>query len=196
MMKNRMIFKDIHLWKEFIRKLLYPAILGSLIFDFTKFEANINYLLLGVSVIFYIVDYFYMTAVSRKYKAKEKPILPRQLCLDFFVAIMFMAIIYCINNSYYAWVLGFTLLIFISGWFYFKIKNETLSNVLFLSLIVISIIIIIIQILFENCCSCSSEKMIIWTYPLMVFLYGIISIVDYYDFSKKEKSCVAKNKTF
>jgi len=176
-MNNRIIFTDIQLVKGFVRNLLYPAILGSLIYDITRFEYTLEYFLKCITIVFYVADYFYMYYVitNDKNGESEKPLA---IFLDFIVAIFFMGIIYSIYKSHYICILILTALIFISALNYFK--NTKWSSPLILGLIAISLLTLIFQIIIFRCCSCDYEQTIVWTYPLLVLFYLLVMLIDYY----------------
>jgi len=80
---NRCIFKDLPLLDDFVSNLLYPAILGSLIYDIVKefddFNFNLNFdpdkcihfIFLLITAFFYIVDYLYMHYAFKLFKSDE-----------------------------------------------------------------------------------------------------------------------------
>jgi hypothetical protein len=83
MCENKGIFSDLILWDNFVSNLLYPAILGSLIYDIVKkigdFDLNLNFdpdkciqvIFLLITVVFYVIDYFYMHFAFKLFEFDE-----------------------------------------------------------------------------------------------------------------------------
>ena len=179
---KQVLFFDINLQNSFIRKLLYPAILGSLIYDLTKFEVNNEFLLMIITIIFYIIDDLYMTYVLEDYQpckeANNKKLKGSMVLVDFIVAALFMGIIYSIHKSNYFLILSCSVAIFILALFYFE--NTRTSLAIFLSLIITSIILLVVNILLVEYCKCNVKEVTDWIYSLMVFLYAVAVSIDYY----------------
>lgn len=182
MKTKRIIFFDLSLWNSFIRKLLYPAILGSLIYDLTRFDVNNEFYLMIITIIFYIIDDLYMTYVLEDYGPKiegnNKLLKPHMVFIDFLVAVLFMLIIYSIHKTSYYVVLSCTLAIFILALLYFE--NTRVSLTIFLLLITSSILLIVLEILMVSYCKCNINEVTDWIYSLMVFFYIVAISTDYY----------------
>jgi len=180
MSNNKFIFFDRSLWIHFISKLLYPAILGSLIYDFTKFEPNREYWLLFVTLVFYVIDYFYMHYTYKKCinsGKEDKKIGFLKLC-DFLVALAFILIIYSIHNSNYLFISYSTLFIFLITLIYDL--SDKCSNTIIGILFTSTTIIVFVQQLFFNCSCCSESGFNAWTYTFIIFLYAVAVSIDYY----------------
>jgi len=102
-MDKKGIFFDLQLWDDFVSNLLYPAILGSLIYEFTSFQLNIKYIFLLFTAIFYIVDYFYMHYAFEYFKNEYKRKLRscKMIWLDILDTLSFALIILFINKSFF-----------------------------------------------------------------------------------------------
>lgn len=182
-MKKPFVFFDKSIWDRFIRGLFYPALLGSLIYDFTNFEPNNKYLLLFITAIFYLTDYFYLTAVLDE--SPQKSDKPYKIFLDFFVAFLFGLIIYSIHYKEYYIISIASFLIFVSAFVYFP--NTKTSFGLFFSLIILSILIVCFQYMILNCCKCDIKIISTWIYSIMVFLYFVAVSIDSFTFNKNKK---------
>jgi len=143
MFKNKGIFFDLSLWDDFVSNLLYPAILGSLIYDFL-IESNcpnssgcVKRIFLGFTILFYFVDYFYMHCAFKVFKHRKcrenhnnKIKVTRTQCmiwLDFIDTISFAEIIFLINKSRYDLIIYPIFIVFIVEKLYFK---DQITNVI------------------------------------------------------------------
>jgi len=91
---------ELQLFDDFVSNLLYPAILGSLIYDLTKFELTKEYLFYFYTALFYSIDYMYMHYILNKIKSESRKKKLYMIILDFIVAIIFMAIIFSIHSLF------------------------------------------------------------------------------------------------
>lgn len=188
-MKNHKIISKYPLLDEFISNLLYPAILGSLIYDFTKVTLSREYLLLSITVIFYIVDYFYMHYALKDLKEKKLSMT----LIDLLVAFVFMIIIYSIHKLYqdsnnestlrYNLILLIslsTLIISNSAFIYYYV-NEKITIYIFILLFINSLIMVIQQLIIHcwNLWNWNLDDIITYSYTIMVFVYILEVIVDY-----------------
>jgi len=201
MFKNRGLFSDLSLWDDFVSSLLYPAILGSLIYEFTNFHLNIKYIFLLITLAFYVVDYFYLHYAYKEYirKSDKKLRTPSMIRLDFVVAFLFAVIILSINKifstsepsdsplfcsiisinvSYYFVILLSTLGIFIVACIYINDKD---SNNVFILLIINTIIIFSFRLLIISCSKCHNCYFEAFIYLILVILYTKVALDDYYN---------------
>jgi hypothetical protein len=203
MCKNRNIFCDITLWDDFVGNLLYPAILGSLIYEFTNFKSDQyeKYIFMFITAVFYIVDYFYMHYTYIQYKGKynEKVRTWKMIFLDFAVAVLFAIIILCINKifsktepynytvpflniSYYFVILLSTFLVFVIALCY--TEGGKCSDCIFYELIITSTVVLIFRCFILNCCK--DNTCCIWIFE--VIIYGVF--VALYVIAVNEDYCL------
>jgi len=186
--ENHIFFLDKNIANEFVRKLLYPAILGSLIYDFTNFKWNNDFILLSITLVFYLIDYFYWSIVDKEIRRKAE-IPSRIIWLDLGVAFLFMFIIYSIHacsshREFYYLISIWTFLIFVAAYFYLPNKTTTLK-IIFLGLILASIILFCIQYFNSNCCSCDIKKITNLIYSINIILYAAAIEIDYLTSNKQ-----------
>ena len=183
-MKNKFIFFDYSLWHKFIRDLLYPGILGSLIYDLAKFQFEHEFYLLIITTAFYVIDYFYMnyTLKNKVESCKARKIF--MLLLDLLIAVIFMCIIYAIHNQLYLRVLFLTFVISIGALIY-SVNNKH-SLIIIILLIVLSSLIVYFEYTITKFCQCNEFYLMFGAYSMIVFLYALAVTLDYY-YDKKLK---------
>lgn len=206
-MKNRCIFKDLQLWDEFVSNLLYPAILGSLIYDIVKefndfhlkqtdFDPNkcIKFIFLFITAVFYIVDYFYMHYAFKVFKSDkvkksniETEKVTRTRCmigLDILDTLSFAAIIIFINYLRYDFIIFPIMLIFLVEELYY-IKNPETEKCCIISIVSWVSIIILLSFFYYrisvNChtlSNCYNLNLLV-IYGLIVVIYATKAISFY-----------------
>ena len=136
MCKNKGIFYDLPLWDDFVSNLLYPAILGSLIYDLIKEIVNFNFdptdfnqdncikfIFLLITSVFYVIDYFYMHYAFKVFKSDKvkKSIVKTEkvtstrcmIWLDVLDTLSFAAIIIFVNQLRYDLIIFPIMLIYL-----------------------------------------------------------------------------------
>lgn len=200
MHRNCNIFCDITLWDNFVGNLLYPAILGSLIYEFTNFKSGEfdKNIFVFITTVFYIIDYFYMHYVYKQYVDKYKKTRTiKMIFLDFLVAFIFSLIIFLINRIFsktelcnsiflFSTINILTIIVFIIALCYSN--GSRLSKYIFWELIINSVIFFIFRLLIlyycnsNNCCHCLFEASI---YIIFVIQYlGAVIKDSYLDHAK------------
>ena len=176
-MKNRIhfIFSNTILLEKFIRELVYPAILGSLLYELVNLRCNWQYYLLLATAFFYSTDYFYMNSALTKKKEFEL----KNILMDGAVALLFAYIIASIYKSWYIPVLMSTSVICILAYYYLN-DNDKFEKYLFGGFILSSIVAILLQLLFTCYYNCHSENAFHWIYLSMVILYILVVSIDYW----------------
>jgi len=176
------------LFDDFVSNLLYPAILGSLIYDLAKFELTKEYLFYLYTALFYSIDYMYMHYILNKIKSESRKKKLYMTILDFIVAIIFMAIIFSIHSLFKEnkiiydpisfLIITFSVL-FISFIACIYDKNDDTSFTIFFWLVIANIITIFIQqVLF--CSGYEIKTILNITYPAMIAFYLISVLIDYF----------------
>lgn len=183
------ILSNSKLWDKFIRKLLYPAILGSLIYELTSVNDCNKIIFLLITAVFYILDDIFLSSIKFRYdKLNQKEDYdtiyrnPCKILIDFLVALVFMIMIYLIHNEEYMYLSGFALLIFIFAAFYFP-QNEGITKYFIIAIILV-LILNIIQILIFKCHKCNSLNIEYIFYSIIVIIYFLIMTIDYWKFVK------------
>ena len=176
------------LFDGYVSDLLYPAILGSLIYDLAKFELTKEYLFYFYTAVFYSIDYIYMHYILNKIKSQSRNKKLHMTILDFIVAILFMAIIFSIHllfkentNKILQDSISFLIIIFsvllisISACAYDK--NDDASFTIFFWLLIANIFTIFIQqVLISS--GYEIKTILNITYPAMIAFYLISVITD------------------
>jgi len=202
MYKNRNIFCNLTLWDDIVGNLLYPAILGSLVYEFTNFRFAPKFLFMAITLVFYFVDYFYMHNEYKKFQkdSNEKKCRTRRMIIsDFVVAALFVLMIFCINtifsgtcnnnsdylqsfNPYYLTILISALGVFIIANIY--IQDTKSKNYVLIELVINSVIVIVFRsAILLCCCKCDSSQQWIFEaviYSILVILYAKAVHKDYY----------------
>ena len=176
------------LFDSFVGDLLYPAILGSLIYDLVKFELTKEYLFYLYTALFYSIDYMYMHYTLNKIKRERRKKKLYMTILDFFVAIIFIAIIYSIHslfkentNKIFQDPISFLIItfsvLFISISADVYDKNNNTSFKIFFWLIITNIITIFMQqVLISS--GYEIKTILLFTYPVMITFYLISVLID------------------
>lgn len=178
-------------WKLFdglVSDLLYPAILGSLIYDLVKFELIKEYLFYLYTALFYSFDYLYMHYTLNKIKRERRKKKLYMTILDFIIAILFMAIIFSIHslfkeNKIIQDPISFLIIIFsvlficIIACVYDR-NDDTSFNVFFWLVIANIVTIFFQQVLISS--GYEIKTILTITYPVMIAFYLISVLIDYF----------------
>ena len=174
------------LFDGYVSDLLYPAILGSLIYDLAKFELTKEYLFYFYTAVFYSIDYMYMHYILNKIKSERRNKKLHMTILDFIVAILFMAMIFS-NHSLFKEnkiiqdPISFLIIIFsvlficIIASVYDR-NDDTSFNVFFWLVIANIVTIFIQQVLISS--GYEIKTILTITYPAMIAFYLISVITD------------------
>ena len=199
-MKNRCIFKDLQLLDDFVANLLYPAILGSLIYEFTNFKLSelIKYIFLLITAIFYIIDYFYMHYAFEYFKNENKRNIRsyKMICLDIIDTLSFALIILFINKSWFNLIISPTIFIFIVEDNYLNVLGNEVELTKFWIPAFITMLIIYLFLFFHslnsyfnwnNCLNRPSffNWLFLIGYVLFVIQYMMLAISTYKDYPIK-----------
>jgi hypothetical protein len=195
------MLKDLPLGDDFVSNLLYPAILGSLIYDLIKevicFNPSscVKYIFLLFTIFFYIVDYFYMHfafKVFKYYESRKKHCKKRKVSrtgymiwLDILDTLSFAAIIILINKSLYNFIMLPILVVFIVEKLYYKDRTtESIENLL--HIILLGFFLYFYLLICLNCYTCSNLCNLCFAcgYFGLIFLY-VIKGNEFYNKNKK-----------
>ena len=215
MCKNKGIFYDLPLWDDFVSNLLYPAILGSLIYDLIKEIVNFNFdptdfnqdncikfIFLLITSVFYVIDYFYMHYAFKVFKSDKvkKSIVKTEkvtrtrcmIWLDVLDTLSFAAIIILINKSCYDFIIFPTMLIFLVEANYLKdsgYKEMCLKKriIYFIFILIGALILYFIFYILNLDCYSNWVGYLMIEYLLLVFAYTILAYEFYKDNSIKNE---------
>jgi len=151
---------------EVVHKLIYPALLGSMIYDIVKFDFCDNWWYKSGIVLFYFLDYFHVfTFFDKKFKEiKKEPIC---IGVDFLVSV-FLTLAYHLNCPILLCIIP---LLFVP--YAYKMITEKLFNIIPIWSLHIVFMIVTICI---YCCSALNEVWLIYIMTLIYFLLMFIEI--------------------
>jgi len=178
MCKNKCIFFDLPLLDDFVSNLLYPAILGSLIYEFTAFKLcqYEKYIFMFITAIFYIVDYFYMHYAFTYYKNKNNEEIRscHMIRLDILDTLSFALIILFINKSWFNLIIFPILAIFFVEEYYIEDSEpvKCCKRIIkaFLCSFILTFIIIVLSIVTFNFFASVFLMVLIVSNGVIVFL--------------------------
>ena len=157
-------------WKnldEVVHKLIYPALLGSMIYDIFKFNFCDNWWYkLGI-VLFYLLDYYHVfTFLDKVYNKTKKR--PKYIAIDFFVSVL-LTLAFHLDCPIFLCVIPPLFAIYAQG----LIKKKLYDKIPLWSLhIAFTLITICIY-----CCSSLNE---VWLIYIMVCFYFLLMLIEIY----------------
>ncbi|MCL2651696.1 MAG: hypothetical protein FWD60_11840 [Candidatus Azobacteroides sp.] len=154
---------------EVVHKLIYPALLGSMIYDMFKFDSfNSRWFYKSGIVLFYLLDYYHVFTFLRK-KFKQQKRNTECIGIDFLVSV-FLTLAYHLNCPIFLCLIPLLFAryasILITEKLYNKIPIWRLHIVFMLITIVLTICV----------CCCSLNE--VWLIYSMIFLYVLLMLIE------------------
>ena len=154
---------------EVVHKLIYPALLGSMIYDIFKFDFHDNWWYKFGIVIFYLLDYYHVfTFLDKKYNKIKKGL--KYIGIDFLVSV-FLTLAYHLNCPIFLCIVPLLFAIYAD-----KLITQKLWNKI--PICSLHIVFMVITILITICiyfCSSLNEVWLIW---IMIPLYLLLMFIE------------------
>ena len=152
---------------EVVHKLIYPALLGSMIYDMFKPDFINNWKYKSGIVLFFLLDYYHVfTFLDKKFEQIKKT--PICISVDFLVSV-FLTLAYHFECPVFLCVIPFLFAIYACKMIKEKLCNEIPIWILHIMFGLITI--------FIYCCSALNDICLIY---IMVFIYFILMLIEIY----------------